>query len=228
VTEAPAAQLSVSDPATRHLLVGPRERFVCREVYDYGDVLHDLQLNAWVLAYRRAAGISSSRGKERRTSSRRPRHGPDRECSASAATGPPNGFAIRARDSCAPTPSLRWRAPMATALASCSSSSTERGALTRTTRSSGATAPSCLPVVATHELREPRSVLRHVHLPGRSPARSIPGRCRPRADGPALASVGRTLTRRCTSGASECCSLVSAKQRSGSDGSCAGEAVPTV
>jgi hypothetical protein len=37
-------------------LVGARERFVRREVYDYGHVLHDLQLNAWVLAYRRAAG----------------------------------------------------------------------------------------------------------------------------------------------------------------------------
>jgi hypothetical protein len=37
-------------------LVGPRERFVRREVYDYGHVLHEVQLNAWVLAYRRAAG----------------------------------------------------------------------------------------------------------------------------------------------------------------------------
>ena len=37
-------------------LLGPRERFARREVYDYGHVLHDLQLNAWALAYRRAAG----------------------------------------------------------------------------------------------------------------------------------------------------------------------------
>jgi hypothetical protein len=37
-------------------LLGPRERFLAREVYDYGHVLHELQLNAWVLAYRRAAG----------------------------------------------------------------------------------------------------------------------------------------------------------------------------
>jgi hypothetical protein len=37
-------------------LLGARERFVLREVYDYGHVLHDPQLNAWVLAYRRAAG----------------------------------------------------------------------------------------------------------------------------------------------------------------------------
>ena len=37
-------------------IVRPRERFVRREVYDYGHVVHDLQLNAWVLAYRRAAG----------------------------------------------------------------------------------------------------------------------------------------------------------------------------
>jgi hypothetical protein len=37
-------------------LLARRERFVRREVYDYGHVLHELQLNAWVLAYRRAAG----------------------------------------------------------------------------------------------------------------------------------------------------------------------------
>jgi hypothetical protein len=37
-------------------VVGTRERFVRREVYDYGHVVHDLQLNAWVLAYRRVAG----------------------------------------------------------------------------------------------------------------------------------------------------------------------------
>ena len=37
-------------------LVRPGERFLRREVYDYGHVVHDLQLNAWVLAYRRAAG----------------------------------------------------------------------------------------------------------------------------------------------------------------------------
>jgi len=32
------------------------ERFARREIYDYGHVLHDLQLNAWVIAYRRALG----------------------------------------------------------------------------------------------------------------------------------------------------------------------------
>ena len=37
-------------------LLGRRERFAPREVYDYGHVLHELQLNAWVLAYRRATG----------------------------------------------------------------------------------------------------------------------------------------------------------------------------
>jgi hypothetical protein len=37
-------------------LVEQRERFVQREVYDYGHVLHELQLNAWILAYRAAAG----------------------------------------------------------------------------------------------------------------------------------------------------------------------------
>ena len=33
-----------------------RERFQPRRVYDYGHVLHEIQLNAWVLAYRRAIG----------------------------------------------------------------------------------------------------------------------------------------------------------------------------
>lgn len=32
------------------------ERFVPRRVYDYGYVLHEIQLNAWVLAYRRTTG----------------------------------------------------------------------------------------------------------------------------------------------------------------------------
>jgi hypothetical protein len=60
-------------------LVEPRERFLRREVYDSGHVLHDLQLNAWVLAYRRAAGDAFLSWEERRTSSRRARHGPNRE-----------------------------------------------------------------------------------------------------------------------------------------------------
>src|SRR4051812_32331791 len=33
-----------------------RQRFAMRRVYDYGHVLHELQLNAWVLAYRRLLG----------------------------------------------------------------------------------------------------------------------------------------------------------------------------
>jgi Replication-relaxation len=34
------------------------ERFNPRSIYDYGHVLHEIQLNAWVLAYRRAIGSS--------------------------------------------------------------------------------------------------------------------------------------------------------------------------
>jgi hypothetical protein len=37
-------------------IIGPRERFSPRAIYDYGHVLHELQLNAWVLATRRALG----------------------------------------------------------------------------------------------------------------------------------------------------------------------------
>ena len=36
--------------------IAPGARFACREIYDYTHVLHDLQLNAWVIAYRRALG----------------------------------------------------------------------------------------------------------------------------------------------------------------------------
>jgi hypothetical protein len=32
------------------------ERYIQRSVYDYGRVVHDLQLNGWVLAYRRLVG----------------------------------------------------------------------------------------------------------------------------------------------------------------------------
>jgi Transposase, Mutator family len=50
--------------------------------------------------------------------------------------------------SCDPTRSSRWRDPTAPAPASCSSSTTERGASTRSTRSSGATTPSYLDTTA--------------------------------------------------------------------------------
>jgi hypothetical protein len=39
-----------------HGVIPPRQRYVSRSVYDYSRVLHELQLNAWVLAYRRIAG----------------------------------------------------------------------------------------------------------------------------------------------------------------------------
>jgi hypothetical protein len=40
----------------QHGIIAPGQRFAPRRVYDYGHVLHDLQLNAWVLAYRRVLG----------------------------------------------------------------------------------------------------------------------------------------------------------------------------
>src|SRR5215207_4731570 len=40
----------------RHCVIPSGPRYVARGVYDYSRVLHELQLNAWVLAYRRAAG----------------------------------------------------------------------------------------------------------------------------------------------------------------------------
>jgi hypothetical protein len=39
-----------------HGIVTPGQRFAPRRVYDYGHILHDLQVNAWVLAYRRILG----------------------------------------------------------------------------------------------------------------------------------------------------------------------------
>lgn len=40
----------------RHGVIPPGQRYASRGVYDYSRVLHELQLNAWVLAYRRVAG----------------------------------------------------------------------------------------------------------------------------------------------------------------------------
>lgn len=37
-------------------VLGERKRFRQRTIFDYGYVLHDVQLNAWVLAYKRALG----------------------------------------------------------------------------------------------------------------------------------------------------------------------------
>jgi hypothetical protein len=42
----------------QHGIIAPGQRFALRRVYDYGHVLHDLQLNAWVLAYRRTLGTA--------------------------------------------------------------------------------------------------------------------------------------------------------------------------
>jgi DNA-binding Lrp family transcriptional regulator len=39
-----------------HGLIPAGQRFAARRIYDYGHVLHEIQLNAWVLAYRRALG----------------------------------------------------------------------------------------------------------------------------------------------------------------------------
>ena len=38
--------------------VDPRSRFKPRDVFDYGRALHEIQLNAWVLAYRRLLGAA--------------------------------------------------------------------------------------------------------------------------------------------------------------------------
>ena len=58
-----------------------RRRYHPRAIYDYGHVLHELQLNAWVLAYRRAAGRLAA-GLARRDSTSTPpaeaRRGPPR------------------------------------------------------------------------------------------------------------------------------------------------------
>src|SRR5215211_272857 len=40
----------------RHGSVPAAKRYVARSVYDYSRILHELQLNAWVIAYRRLAG----------------------------------------------------------------------------------------------------------------------------------------------------------------------------
>jgi hypothetical protein len=39
----------------RHDVIPPGQRYVARSIYDYSRVLHELQLNSWVLAYRRLA-----------------------------------------------------------------------------------------------------------------------------------------------------------------------------
>ena len=39
-------------------VVGRRERYEHQAIYDYNYVLHDVQLNAWVIAWRRALGAA--------------------------------------------------------------------------------------------------------------------------------------------------------------------------
>ena len=72
-TSARRATACCSTPASSR----DRQRYRHRPIYDYGHVLHELQLNAWVLAYRRALGDGSARlGRRDRRSSRPPRPAP--------------------------------------------------------------------------------------------------------------------------------------------------------
>jgi hypothetical protein len=98
----------------RAAIVRPGERFVRREVYDYGHVLHELQLNAWVLAHRRAAGDLLSWDGETHIE-------PPREVRGSQGVLRVGGYwslrgsAIRAPDSCVPTRYSSWCDPTGTA-----------------------------------------------------------------------------------------------------------------
>jgi hypothetical protein len=88
-------------------------------------------------------------------------------------------------------------------------STTERGGWTRTMTSSGATTPPVL-LVAAHRLRGRRSTVRCVHLPGRRPARPLPDHSRRRADGSAVAPPPLLATSSTTSADSERCLPASA------------------
>ena len=65
-----------------------------RAIYDYGHVLHELQLNAWVLAYRRAARRRAAR-LGRRDRHRAAAARPTADSCASTTTGPPRASATR-------------------------------------------------------------------------------------------------------------------------------------
>ena len=138
-------------PARRHHRTAPALHRP-RTIYDYGHVLHELQLNAWVLAVpprprRRPARLG-----------RRDRH-------RTAAHGPPGAAAPRRRlvsrrpprparrGPSAPTPCSRSQRDRRRASRGCSSSSTTApGASTRTTTSSAATTPSSARGGATRPL----------------------------------------------------------------------------
>ena len=61
-------------------------------IYDYGHVLHELQLNAWVLAYRRAARRRLAHRWDGETDIEPPAAGAQRASCGSTTTGPPKGL----------------------------------------------------------------------------------------------------------------------------------------
>ena len=142
------------------------------KVYDYRYVLHEVHLNAWVLAWRRTArSTPARRGTARARSSRPP-------SVAQAATAPRRrpqrrGPTRRPRlASFAPTPC--WRSSDADRRhhAPSSSSTTAHAASTRTSRSSSATTPACAGGGDTPTSRATdTAAVRRLRLPGRAPAR---------------------------------------------------------
>ena len=142
-----------------------------RPIYDFGHVLHELQLNAWVLAYRRALGDGAAR-LGRRDRHRAATGGCAASSCASTTTGQPKGYATRAAAGL-PRRGPRGRRRRPARQPHCSSSSTTaRGASTRTTTSSAATTPSSPGGGATRRSRDrDDAAVRALRLPGRRAAR---------------------------------------------------------
>ena len=177
-------------PAARPRRHRPRARFKPRDVFDYGRALHDIQLNAWVLAYRRLLGsaLLDWHGEHQLTPPRTARQAqlrldddwsveglrdpqprpvvPDAALEiADDASGEPAALPDRVRPHQPHRQELRQVPPLRR-----------------------------LPhlVVAPHPPRRPwRRALRPVRLPGRCPARRLP-RAAPTTSSPATSGTPRT------------------------------------
>ena len=168
-------------------LIDPGARYKPRDVYDYSYVLHDLQLNSWVLAYRRLLGERPAR------LGRRDRHhpAPDRAPSPAA---PRRQLERRraARPAAAPRRARRRardRPTTATAARALFLIEYDRTSRVDKNYEKFRRYDAFLTWWWRHtHLRRPRrAALRAVRLPGRGPPRQVPRRRRPRTHRPPLA-----------------------------------------
>jgi hypothetical protein len=169
-------------------VVDPAAHFRPREVFDYGRAVHDIQLNAWVLAYRRLLGsqLVDWHGEQQITPPRETRQAQPRLDDHWSIEGlhDPHPRPV------VPDATLEIRRPSTGRDAAVSARVRPHQPHRQELRQVPPLRRLPRLVVAPHRTRRARrGALRSVHLPARRPARRLPRPRRPRTHRPPLAPL---------------------------------------